>query len=493
MAHAGYSAPAVADGAGSADEAQLESVAHTLGATADPAMERPALAEGVALAGELQGTAFKDSQWLIVRDSRFLQVSELLYRVAERANGTRTLEEIAERVTDSTDWLVTAENVRQIIERKLMPLGVIAQPDEAEDGGSPIFQPSGPAAASLNMRGEVIGPSVIDPVARVLQFLYAPYILVPMLAVFILAQVWLFTRVSLLVSFASVLRDPVLSLVVVGILLVAGIVHEFGHASALRYGGGRARGMGVGLFLIYPAFYTDTTEAYRLGRWARVRTDLGGFYFHLIFALGLIHLYLATHWVFLPIAAAAIDLDIVRQLIPFVRLDGYWAVADLTGVPDLFSHVGPFIASLRRRGRGREAEGPGAMRGWARVVFMVYLGLTIPLLVLVGAMFVKSMPAMVHTMWQSLQAQAQSASVAYGRGQHARLALAVIAMLLLQLELFGVGFVLYVQGRQLGRALWSWGRPTAARRAAAFGVGVVVLAGLAYAWAPGLLSLLPHR
>ncbi|MBA3445542.1 MAG: hypothetical protein H0T58_11920, partial [Gemmatimonadales bacterium] len=86
--------------------------------------------------------------------------------------------------------------------------------------------------------------------------------------------------------------------------------HEFGHASALRYGGGRVRGMGAGFYLIYPAFFTDVTDSYRLGRWARVRTDLGGFYFHLTFALGLIGLYWVTGQEFLLVVVLLINLDI---------------------------------------------------------------------------------------------------------------------------------------------------------------------------------------
>jgi putative peptide zinc metalloprotease protein len=45
---------------------------------------------------------------------------------------------------------------------------------------------------------------------------------------------------------------------------------------ALRFGGGRARSMGAGVYLFIPVFYTDPTESYRLGRAAHVRTDLGG-------------------------------------------------------------------------------------------------------------------------------------------------------------------------------------------------------------------------
>jgi hypothetical protein len=74
-----------------------------------------------------------------------------------------------------------------------------------------------------------------------------------------------------------------------GILFASGIFHEFHHAAALRYGDGRVRGMGFDFYILYPAPYADTTEAYRLG--GRVRPDLGGFCFNPIFALGLVGLY----------------------------------------------------------------------------------------------------------------------------------------------------------------------------------------------------------
>jgi hypothetical protein len=52
--------------------------------------------------------------------------------------------------------------------------------------------------------------------------------------------------------------------------------------------------MGVGFYLVYPTFYMDVTDSYRLGRWDRLRTDLGGIHFHLLFALGIIALYFIT-------------------------------------------------------------------------------------------------------------------------------------------------------------------------------------------------------
>ena len=59
-------------------------------------------------------------------------------------------------------------------------------------------------------------------------------------------------------------------------------------------GGARPGEMGVGVYLIWPAFYCDVTEAYRLNRRGRLRTDLGGVYFNGLFALMAGAAYFAT-------------------------------------------------------------------------------------------------------------------------------------------------------------------------------------------------------
>src|SRR6185369_17477512 len=83
----------------------------------------------------------------------------------------------------------------------------------------------------------------------------------------------------------SAIYNPTLMLAVFASVIVATMFHEFGHASALRYHRGRPGVMGVGIYLVWPAFYCDVTDAYRLHRKARLHTDLGGVYFNAIFAL----------------------------------------------------------------------------------------------------------------------------------------------------------------------------------------------------------------
>ena len=88
--------------------------------------ERPALAPGVELAGIFADGAFKEPQWLIVRNGHFLQVPELIYRVAEYADGQRTLGEIAAMITASTGWNLTAQHVHWILLSKLTATAVLS-------------------------------------------------------------------------------------------------------------------------------------------------------------------------------------------------------------------------------------------------------------------------------------------------------------------------------------------------------------------------------
>ena len=414
---------------------------------ASEAPEHPALAAGVELVGEMEESGFRDRQWLVMRGDRFVQLPELLYRVAEKADGHRTYEEIAAVLTRSTDWIFTPENVRQIVQSKLLPLGIVApKGDEAQRsvraGGA------GPSPLRVNARTELLGPGAINPITGVLQALFHPFVLVPVLVVAVLAQAWAFLAHGLGGALREVLYAPGLILVVLGILFVAGVVHEFGHAAALRYGGGKVRGMGAGFYLVYPVLYTDTTDAYRLGRWARVRTDLGGFYFHLIFALGLVYLYAVTGQEFLLLAVLLIDVGMVYQCMPFVRFDGYWALADLTGIPDFFSQMGAFLRSVIPLKRWRGAKLPD-LKPWVKTLFILYIATTIPILALLLFFLVTRLPVAMGVAWHSLTLLAGEFSLALDGRNLVGMATAGLQAFILFLQMLGIVYLLYTLGRTI--------------------------------------------
>src|SRR5581483_7334824 len=179
----------------------------------------------------------------------------------------------------------------------------------------------------INMRMRALDARTIDPLIRVLRWLYWPPVLVLALVAGLRFEVWLCFVHGVAASIRDALYAPALLLITLAGTIVAAAFHELGHAAALRYGGGTPRAMGAGVYVVYPAFYTDVSDNYRLGRWARVRTDLGGFYFNVLFAICVVGVYLATGQEALLVMVSLVNLEVLRQLAPLMRLDGYWTLA----------------------------------------------------------------------------------------------------------------------------------------------------------------------
>jgi putative peptide zinc metalloprotease protein len=445
---------------------------------------RPALAPGVQLVGQLAGSGFEERQWLVQRNGHFIQLTELLYRIAANADGQRSLEEIAARVTEETEWLVTPEDVRRMLASRLLPLGLIAPAADGGNGAAAFGDRQGShSSLAIGMRMKAVGPRVLDPVSDVLQYLFAPVLLVPLLAVAAAAHVWLYTSRRLAAALVDTLHTPGALGIVIGLVLLAAAFHELGHAAALRYGGGRARGMGVGFYFLFPAFYTDVTESYRLGRWGRVRTDLGGVYFHLLFALALIGFALAFDQEYLFVAVPLINFEILRQMIPFVRLDGYWAIADLTGVPDLFSQTGAFLRSVLPRGRAMGNRLP-RLKPWVRAVFGGYVVLMIPALAVVLALLVVRLPRMLSAVWDAALTHAALASGAWRNADLLALASIIAGLLVLGLIALGIAYFVYTFTWRPLRAAWRQPYPRRRLIALAAVSGWVALLGVV--WTPQL-------
>jgi putative peptide zinc metalloprotease protein len=468
----------------------------------------PSLAPEVTLVGPMPDTGFEQEQWLVRRDGRFVQVSELLYKLLEQCDGRSGTEEIARALSGSSRWSVTPDNVTYLIEKKLTPLGLIYMPSgvadpaeptevervEAVDAVESVEQGKGQQAGSahrsalaINLRRSFLGPRAIDAVGGVLRFLFLPPVVVGVLTTAVVAQAWLFLRDGLSGSIAELLNRPAAFLVVVATVILAALFHEFGHAAGLRYGGGHPRRMGFGFYVIFPAFYTDVSDAYRLPRRARVRTDLGGPYFHLVFSLLVVGAFLLTGQEFLLIVVLLIDVEVLRQFVPFLRLDGYWLLADLAGVPDFFSQAGPFV---RRAVPGR-VSGPQlpSMRRSVKVTFAAFLLLTF---VVLPALFVWGLLRLPHIgelAWFALLREGAALRQAWDGGMVLTSTALVVTMLLLMLQLAGLGAFVYLFAiRPILRA-WAWtaGKPAPARSllrsslAMAVGGAAVVL-GVFYPW-----------
>ena len=78
----------------------------------------------------------------------------------------------------------------------------------------------------------------------------------------------------------------------------------------------------MGLYLVWPAFYTDVTDTYRLPRRDRLRVDLGGLYFNSVVAVVTMAIWLVWRQDALLLLVALQVLQMVKQLSPVIRANG---------------------------------------------------------------------------------------------------------------------------------------------------------------------------
>ena len=473
--------PADSASDGTGDRPTLTQATQTQAAPAIP--ERPTLAPGVQLRGQMQESAFEDPPWLLEREgSGYLQINELLYHIAEQCNGRQTPEEIAEQVSRRLEQEVSADMVQRLVLNPLVTQGLVARADGTV---VPTAQQGGRALLQMNVKMAMVSPRVIAPLTAVLRVLFWPPILLLALGAAVGAQVWLYFVHGVGGGVHDALYAPGLMLLAIAAVVIAAGFHELGHAAALRYAGGEVKAMGVGVYLVYPAFYTDVSDNYRLGRWARIRTDLGGFYFNLLFVLAMMALYVATGHEFLLLVVVLINLEIVHQLLPFVRLDGYWVLADLTGIPDFFSHMAAFVRSMVP-GLGLKGTRLPELKWWGKVVFAAYILITIPLLLFLLFIMIKSLPRVLATAWDSFQQLGGSFLAAREAGDGLGMAAALAQMLFLSLPTAGLFLTLYTLGKRIAVFLWNWSKPSVTRKAISAAGSLAAAALLFYLWAPQL-------
>ena len=318
--------------------------------------------------------------------------------------------------------------------------------------------------------------------AGLFEWLFAPPLVVLVLAALLAFDVYVVLEVGVGGGLRTALYEPALLLGLFAATILATAFHEVGHASACRYGGARPGGMGAAIYLVWPAFFCDVTDAYRLDRRGRLRTDFGGVYFNAVFCVGVAALYLATSFEPLILLLVTQHLLVLQQLLPLLRFDGYYVLSDLTGVPDVLGRVKPVLRSLLP-GRGDEPR-VTELKPWARRTVRVYVLALVPLLGGLLVLLVLITPRMVATAWDALGLQTDRVRDAAGDGAVAAGTLAVVQSISLLLPLAGLALSLGRIGRRSGGGLVRWARGSVWRSGVGLAGSLALVAGVAALWWP---------
>ena len=440
-----------------------------------PVPRLPRLADGVELLGAYQDPGYREPPSLVRRpDGQIIQMSPLLYGVARYIDGVRSSAAIAELLSADLGRTLSADQVRFLLSAKLLPLGVVAV------DGAPAVAPRANPLLALRARCTLLPEQVANAAGTLLRPLFRWPLVVAVVASVLALDYWMFAVHGLGQSLHQVLRDPVDLLVVVGLSVVSALFHECGHASGCRCGGARTGVIGFGIYLVWPSFFTNVTDSYRLSRAGRLRTDLGGLYFNLIFMLVLAGVYAATSDELLLLVIAVTHLEMLEQLLPFARYDGYFILSDLVGIPDLFARVQPILRSVL--GRGPADPRVTGLRRRSRIVVTTWVLVVMPLLVTMLGYLILCLPVINRALWHSVRQQAHQVAAALGRHDFALAAAGALGVVLVALSIAGSLFITVGLGRRLAAAGLRWSATRPGRRVIVAAIAVAVVGGLATLW-----------
>jgi len=438
----------------------------------------PRRAEGVELIGDFDASGYRRAPSLVRRgDGQVIQLTSLLYAALEAVDGRRDLKQIAEAVGASAQREVSEDNARVLVEQKLTRCGLVVGPDGKEPEVAKVD-----SLLALRLRFTVFGENLTNRLTAPFAVLLTPVVMIPAVVAFFAVVFWLLTVRGLGGGTRQLLYSPGLLLLILAATALSAGFHEFGHAAALKYSGGKPGRIGGGLYLVWPAFFTDVTDAYRLDRRGRLRTDVGGLYFNILFTLATVAVWKLTGAEAVLVLVPLQLVQMTHQLLPVVRLDGYYILSDLCGVPDLFTRIKPMLLRLVP-GRGADRKVTD-LKPWVQVVVTVWILLVIPLL-LAGLLFAAiSFPRMAATAWDSASLQWRSVGRWLDAGSWAGALAGLIGTASVMLPVAASVYVLSRVARKATRKVWSVaGRAPAGRLLAAV-AGLALAAGLAWLWWP---------
>lgn len=390
------------------------------------------LVPGTELLGRYQGSGTADEAYLVRRpDGRMVQLSRLLYLVTGELDGHRTSAEVATAVSSRIGRRLAPADVEVLVARKLLPLGLVEDPD-----GQP---PRRPHLLGLAARRRVIPSRVVRSTTSVLQHLFHAPVVAGVVTALVAADVWIVASGHVADSLAQVVGRADHLLLAIVLTVLAGGFHELGHAAASRHGGAEPGEIGVGIYLIWPAFFNDMNDTYRLGRGARVRADLGGVYFNAVLMVVLVAAYAVTGFGPLLGVVVAHHLLVAQQFLPFVRLDGYYLVSDLAGVPDLFAYVRPVLSRLRF---WRPPQPwPQRLQPGARAAVTAWVVVSVPLLLGCLGLLVLGLPRLLGQAVAGVESHARAVADALAGGDLVTAAVGMAALTVYAVPLVGLALL----------------------------------------------------
>lgn len=199
---------------------------------------------------------------------------------------------------------------------------------------------------------ELISPEFLNRLSAFFKILMNKWAAIPILAAIFFLETLFF------LDDLTVFNVYQIDLMVLGglflLLIISSFFHELGHASACKYMGVNHGGIGFGLYINFPVFYTDVSNIWHKSRMEKIIVDIAGIYYQFIFLIPILFIYLLTGSNILKYFILVVNLNVLITLNPFFKFDGYWIVSDWLRIPNLRQRTNELLVYCFNRIRGKK-------------------------------------------------------------------------------------------------------------------------------------------
>ena len=272
----------------------------------------------------------------------YISLSARAYYLLEKRHSGATFEEIAEDLNRNREEPISPEQVEEACEKIVSRL-------------QSIEEKSGRRLPGFLFRKQLIPENIVQRIAGLFVFAFHPAFVVLALGMSAYA---VYLGAGMMGDRGGRIDfTPGQFWMGYGLCILSILVHEIGHASACMRFGALPSHIGLTLYLIFPALYSNVTSAWELKRWQRVVVDISGAYFQVAFAgVTYILLYRSTQWEPLWLASLMMAGSLAFTLNPILKFDGYWMLADALGVTNLGRQPKRIILHFYKKLRRRPVE-----------------------------------------------------------------------------------------------------------------------------------------
>jgi putative peptide zinc metalloprotease protein len=288
-------------------------------------------------------------------DNKSYVVPEKLKDILLLFDGTRTLRDVARDFSAREGVQISDEQLHETAFGLFQTYNLIEEVGPAEQA-PPALPEKKKHSLELVFRLPVITPERARPVTERLTWLFSPAAVTVGVMLIVLTQLAFLTR--LFTPHFTIPLRPTDLLIYYALIVATAAFHEVGHAAACRRYGCEHGAIGVMLYMVFPAFYVNLSNAWRLSGRQRAVIDVGGIYFQLLTTVPLYLIHLLTGNIHCAVALVSVNVMVLFSLNPILKFDGYWLLVDLSGLVNLRARSWKVVKEIVRWSLGLASDVP---------------------------------------------------------------------------------------------------------------------------------------